>query len=172
MLQRVGLRGRCVQSSIPTHSQKRQVKFHDHVAALPRRGWPKNIAALLQMYCWQSVLLTVQEDVDMVAADFNGASQRRKSGLEQQYDSTLDEAFNNARLPVPPPHRCGALVEYQVNGPMCADLSSHQKSQTKWLIRKHGAFEIDGEELRLSSEDQTSHHETWIHLSRVGTLVC
>ena len=43
-----------------------------------------------------------QEKVDMVAGDFNGASWRRKPGLQQQLDITLEETFKNANLPVPP----------------------------------------------------------------------
>ena len=44
----------------------------------------------------------IEEDIDLVAGDFDGASWRRKMGRQQQYDSTLAEALKNARLPVPP----------------------------------------------------------------------
>ena len=67
-----------------------------------------------------------QEQVDMVAGDFNGAAWRRRSGKEQRHDSTIEEAFANTNLPLPQgPQLCGDQVEFQVNGPMCADLSSH-----------------------------------------------
>ena len=44
----------------------------------------------------------VQEDVEMVAGDFNGASWRRKSRPDEQFDSILEETPKNARLSVPP----------------------------------------------------------------------
>ena len=53
----------------------------------------------------------------MVAGEFNGASWRR----DQQFDSTLDEAFKNVKLPVPP---WLGPEEFQANGLTCADLSS------------------------------------------------
>ena len=48
--------------------------------------------------------IMVQDDVGMVAGDFNGASWRRKSGPDQQFDfdSPLKEAFKNTKLLVPP----------------------------------------------------------------------
>ena len=46
----------------------------------------------------------LQEDVDMVAGDFNGASWWRRSGSDQQIDSTHEEAFKNGKLPVPRSH--------------------------------------------------------------------
>ena len=79
----------------------------------------------------KKMLLTVrtvmhQEQVDMVAGDFNGAAWRRRSGNEQRHDSTIEEAFANTNLPIP--HGPTALwdqVGFQENGPMCAVSSSH-----------------------------------------------
>ena len=42
-----------------------------------------------------------QEQVDMVAGDFNVAAWRRRSGDEQRRDSTIEEAFANTNLPIP-----------------------------------------------------------------------
>ena len=48
----------------------------------------------------------------MVAGDFNGANWRRKLGPQQQLDSTLEETFKSAKLPVhPASHRCGGARE-------------------------------------------------------------
>ena len=67
-----------------------------------------------------------QEQVDMVAGDFNGAAWRRRSGNDQRCDSIIEEAFANTNLPIPQgPQHCGDQVEFQENGPMCADSSSH-----------------------------------------------
>ena len=43
--------------------------------------------------------IIVQDDVGMVAGDFNGVSWRRKSGPDQQFDSPLEEAFKDAKAP-------------------------------------------------------------------------
>ena len=59
----------------------------------------KRSIALNILLAVRTVLL--HEEMDMVAGDFNGASWRRVSGPEQQFDSTLGEAFKNAQLPVP-----------------------------------------------------------------------
>ena len=82
---------------------------------IPRRG--KSSFTMMSLHCDNAVakkrsvalnaLLAVrpaitQEDVDMVAGDFNGATWRRKSGPEQQYDRTPEEASTNAKLLVPP----------------------------------------------------------------------
>ena len=54
----------------------------------------------------KNVLLTVptgmlQEQVDMVAGDFNRAAWRRQTGSDHRPVSTVEEAFANTRLPVP-----------------------------------------------------------------------
>ena len=108
--------------------------------------------------------------IDTAVGDFNGACGRRKSGSEEQDGSTLGEAFRNARLPVP----CGPTPLWGSGGipsewtDVCGLVMS-QNSQAERLIREHGAFEIAREELGLSSKDQISHCETWIHLSHVNT---
>ena len=43
-----------------------------------------------------------QEKVDRVAGDFNDNYWRRKPAPQQQLDSTIEEMFKNAKLPVPP----------------------------------------------------------------------
>ena len=63
-------------------SQEGQIELHNHV--------PQS--------CGQE---TIQEGIDVVAGDFNGASWHRKRRLVLQYDSTLEEASKNARLLVP-----------------------------------------------------------------------
>ena len=57
------------------------------------------------------------------------------------------------------PHRCGMDRRFFF-------FCQTSNSQEEWLILKHGAFEIDRKELGMSSKDQTSHNETWIHASR------
>ena len=88
----------------------------------------------------------------------------------QQHDSTLEDAFKKRQAPCASrPHRCGELVVLQVSGPVCVGFVKLPSSHVEWLNRKHGAFEIDREELGLCSKGHTSHHETWIHLVDGGT---
>ena len=42
-----------------------------------------------------------QEQIDVVAGDLIGAAWRKKSGDDQQRDSTIEEAFANTNLPIP-----------------------------------------------------------------------
>ena len=44
----------------------------------------------------------LQEQVDMVAGDFDDAAWRRQSGNEQRRDSTIEEAIAKTNLPIPP----------------------------------------------------------------------
>ena len=70
----------------------------------------------------KKLLLTVltvmlQEHVDMVAGDFNGAAWRRQSGSDPRPISIIEEAFANTDLPVPP----DPTPLCQVNCRTCAD---------------------------------------------------
>ena len=83
---------------------------------------------------------------------------------------TLEDALNNARLPVLP---CSSLL-WDLGGTprewsdACGRVKP-PRSQPEWLMRKHDVFDIDRDGIGLSSEDQTNHCEMWIHLSHVGT---
>ena len=76
----------------------------------------------------------VQEYVDIVAGHFNGASWRRKRGPDPRFDSTLEEAFEIARLLVPPgpsPLWCsGGIPDGWTD--VCAFVKP-PKSQLEWL---------------------------------------
>ena len=49
-----------------------------------------------------------------------------KRAPEKQYGSTLEEAFENVRLPLSPgPTLLWRLVEFRASGLFCADLVSH-----------------------------------------------
>ena len=95
-----------------------------------------------------------QEQVDMVAGDFNGAARRRRSGNEQRRDSILEEAFANTNLPGEWSDVCGFIKP--------------PSSETEWHNRMHGAFEIPHETLRIKHTDQSCHHEVRIHLLLVN----
>ena len=67
-----------------------------------------------------------QEEVHIVAYDFNGASWWRRSGPEEQFDRTLEEAFKNTMLPVPGSTLCGG-PGFQANRLTYAGLSSRRR---------------------------------------------
>ena len=106
----------------------------------------------------------------VVAGDLKGASWRRRSGSDQQFDGTFEEAFKNAKLPVP----LGSTPLWVPGGipsewtDVCGFVKP-PRSQSGWLIRNTGAFEINLQELGLSSKDQTCHHEVWRWISHGST---
>ena len=78
----------------------------------------------------------LEEDVDMVAGDIDGASWRRRSGPDQQFECTLEEAFKNAKVPVPPSSTLGgAPEEFRANGQTYVGLSSQSSP------KRHGSFQ-------------------------------
>ena len=93
----MGLRGRFVQSAIPTHSKKRQAEFHKYVAALPQRSG-KEEAALREMYHLRSVLLLYKKTSTWLQVTSMVHGGGTKSGADHQVDSTQEEAFKNARI--------------------------------------------------------------------------
>ena len=68
------------------------VHINNHCAK--RRAIAKNV-----LFAVRTVMC--EEQVDMVAGDFNGAAWRRKNGDDQQRDRTIKEAFANTNLPIP-----------------------------------------------------------------------
>ena len=120
------------------------------------------------------LLLTVctvllQEHVDMVAGDFNGAARRRQSGSEPRPISNIQEAFANTDLPVPP----GPTPLWRPGGvpgdwsDVCGFLKP-PGSESEWQVRMHGAFTIPNSTLGLKEKDQSCHHEVWVHTLHVN----
>ena len=71
----------------------------------------------------KKLLLTVravmlEEQVDMVAGDFNGDAWRCPCGSDRRFTSLLKKLWLTRT------YRCGNQVECWVNGPMCVVLSS------------------------------------------------
>ena len=97
-----------------------------------KRGLAKNFLLAVRTVMYQ-------EQVDMVAGDFNGAAWRRRSGNEQLHDSTIEEAFANTNLPIPhvPYQLCGEAS--RSTGPMCAVSSRHLAPKLSgtfaWTVR-------------------------------------
>ena len=111
----------------------------------------------------------LQEQVDMVAGDFNGAARRREWSEHQMHDSSIEEAFSNSNLPIP--HGLTPLWGPGGIPGEWADVWSFIKppgSETEWRIRNHGAFSINRDVLGIRPTDQSCHHEVWIHLLHVN----
>ena len=105
-------------------------------------------------------LLTYQ-DIDFIAGDFSGTAWRCRS---RDNLSTIDEAFSDCALPTPPGltplWRPGSIPNNW------ADVCGFKPpgSQRFWKVNKHGAFSIPRQALGLRPNDQSCHHETWLHL--------
>ena len=95
----------------------------------------------------------IEEDIDLVAGDCNGAKGRRIWGR-----TATRQHSGRSQAPLAP-DRCGALP----NG---------------WLIRKRGAPRSTARSFVLCHTDQTNHYETCIHCehpraqSRPGGVKC
>ena len=121
----------------------------------------------------QKLLSTVravmlEEHVDLVAGDFNGAAGRRSNGNSRQPTSIIQEAFADTDLPVPPGPTPlwgpGAIPGEWTD--VCGSIKPSDSCE-KWKVRLHGAFTIHHETLGLRAKDQSCHHEVWLHLDVV-----
>ena len=122
----------------------------------------------------KNVLLAVrtvlrQEQIDFVAGDFNGAAWRKKSGGDQQRDSTIEEAVANTNLPIPhgPTPLWGPGGVPGEWADVCGFIKP-SNSDGEWPMRGHGAFEINRDVLGIRPTDQSCHHEVWIHFSHAN----
>ena len=111
----------------------------------------------------------LEEHVDLVAGDFNGAAWRRPCGSDRRITRIIEEAFADTNLPVPPgspPWWGPGAVPGQ-----WADVSGFIKppdSQDEWQVCLHGAFSISCSALGLKEQDQSCHHEVWMHLAHAN----
>ena len=125
----------------------------------------------------QKLLLTVrnvmlQEHVEMVAGDVNGAAWRRQSCSDPVPPSIIEETFVNTSLPVPR----GSTPLWGPGGvpgewsDVCAFLKP-PCSERERQVRMHGACTILFDMLGIRHTDQSCHHEVWVHLSHVNARV-
>ena len=110
--------------------------------------------------------MMLQEHVDTVAGDFNGASWRRPCGSERRLTSIIEETFANTNLPVPPgppPPLWGPGGVPGEWADVCGFLNP-PGSEAEWHVRMHGAFTMPYGTSGLKEKDQSCHHEVWMHL--------
>ena len=105
--------------------------------------------------------IMISQEVVLVTGDFNGIAWRYRS---KDNLSTTDEAFMDSTLLTPPVWELGSIPV------MWTDVCGFLKPpgfQRFWKVNKHGAFSIPQKTLGLRPNDQSCHHETWLHLDFV-----
>ena len=135
---------------------------HHDVASLSQRGNKKT------QCCFERIIGSRTSTWWQVASTVQVGD--AKQGPSTTTDSPLGEAFKNGRLPVPPSpapfwSRGGLPSEWTE---VCGFVKLPHSLGHRFT-RQHGAFATVREELGLSSQDQASHYETWIHLSLART---
>ena len=107
----------------------------------------------------------ISQEVDLVAGDFNGTAWRCRS---RDNLSTIDEAISDCALPSPPgPTPLWGPGSIPNNWADVCGFLKPPDSQHFWRVNKHGAFSIPRKALGLRPNDQSCHHETWLHLDFV-----
>ena len=81
---------------------------------------------------------------------------------------TIDEAFTDSTLPMPPGRTplCGPGSIPDMWADVCGFLKP-PGSQRFGKVNKRGAFSIPQKTLGLRPNDQSCHHEKWLHLDFV-----
>ena len=133
----MGTTSRHLRCFDPEDTAKRQVPFYHDVAPHQRhicqkkRGIAKNLLLAVRT-------VMHQQQVDLVAGDFNGAAWRRQSGGDARSFSSIEEAFVNTSLPLPP----GATPLGPSEWSDVCGFSKPLGSEHEWQVRTHGAFTI------------------------------
>ena len=111
--------------------------------------------------------IMISQQIDVVAGDFNGTAWRC-SNRNRNISSTLDEAFADCAFPTPPGLTAlwwpGSLPNNWAD--ICGVLEP-PGSDRCWKVRVYGAFSIPRKARGLRPNDQSCHHETWLHLDFV-----
>ena len=138
-----------------------QKAFTVVIAASSAIFWPrKKVIAKKIVQTMRAIMIS--QDIDLVAGDFNGTAWRCRS---RDNLSTIDEVFSDCTLPTPagptPLWGPGSIPNNWAD--VCGFLKQ-AGSQRFWKVNKHGAFSIPRKALGLTLNDQSCHHETWLHL--------
>ena len=105
----------------------------------------------------------LEEHVDVVPGDFNGAAWRRATSANTL--SIIEEAFADCDLPMAPGPRplWGPGAVPGAWSDVCGFLKPPDSNE-RWRVRQHGAFPIPHEALGIRQTDQSCHHEMWLHI--------
>ena len=83
--------------------------------------------------------------------------------------SIIEEAFADCALPMPPvPTPLWGLRSIPGNWADVCRFLEPPESDRQWKVRVHGAFSIPGDVMGSRPNDQSCHHEAWLHLDLVG----
>ena len=104
----------------------------------------------------------LEEHMDLVAGDFNGAAWRRQSNNGNL--SIIEEAFADSDLPMPGPAPFWSRSAVRGTWSDVYGFLKPQDSYECWKARQHGAFSIPHEASGLRSKDQICHR---LHLDFV-----
>ena len=108
----------------------------------------------------------LQENVDLVAGDFNGAAWRRDNS---NYISIIQEAFPECARPMPPgPTPLWGPRQIPGNWADVCGFLKPPESDLQWDVRLHGAFSSPLDVFGVRPNDQSCHHEAWLHLDFFG----
>ena len=108
----------------------------------------------------------LDENVDLVAGDFNGAAWRSDNSNNV---SIIEEGFADCALPMPPgPTPLWGPGSILGNWADVCGFLKPTASDRQVKVRLHGAFSFPRDVLGLHPNDQSCHHEAWLHLDFVG----
>ena len=109
--------------------------------------------------------IMIGQQVDVVAGDFNGTAWRCSN---RDNISTIDEAFADCASAMPPgPTPLWGPGSIPNNWADVCGFLEPPGSDRYWKVRMHGAFSIPRKALGLRPNDESCHHETWLHLDFV-----
>ena len=121
-----------------------------------KNGIAKNLILTLRA-------ILISQEVDVVAGDFNRTAWRCRSS------DNITVLLMKLLLIVPclrrrAPHHCGDPDPSRITGRTSEVFLSTPGSQRFWRVGKHGAFSITRKALGRRPNDQSCHHEAWLHL--------
>ena len=135
------------------------LSLHINNVCAKRRGIAKKIIQAVRA-------LMISQDIDLVAGDFNSAAWRCRS---RDNLSSIDEAFADCALPtLPGPTPLWGPGSIPNNWADVCGFLKPPGSHRLWKVNKHGAFSFPRQALGLRANDQSCHHETWLHLQFVN----
>ena len=138
------------------------LSLHINNVSAKKRGIGKKLILTIR-----AVML--DENVDLVAGDFNGAAWRCDN---RNNISTIEEAFADCALPMPPgPTPLWGPGSIPGNWADVCGFRKPPASDRHWKVRLCGAFSIPRDGLGLRPTDQSCHHEAWLHLDSVGQRI-
>ena len=165
----MGVTSRHLSCFVPEDTAKWKVLFYNDVAPHQQHICLQKKTRNRDLLLAVCTLMQQQQQVNLVAGDFNGASWRRQSGSHSRSLSSIEEALVNMNLPLSP----GSTPLGRPGGVpgKWSDLCGFSKppgSENEWQVSLHGVFTIPYGMLGLRETDQSCHQKVWIHFLHVN----